>query len=222
MGPSADEGMRRARRRCLYTVKGFRSQFLSATFCSCTMASVIPLCLALIKASIVSALFIDVPGQIQQPGSGSEHVPTSSRETPANGRTSNSGLSLQANGVLQPGHNGSLSTLNVSAPTFFNCDEGWGRSLNLQMCGEAVAFIPRTFKTGSTPMSFGPREAGSFDIGLPKRWMSCEFSFSTTGKGVTALIFEQLMGFAPSSRSSYQKRNPRGWRRGMRTLPLLL
>ena len=182
----------------------------------------IPLCLALIKASIVSALFTNAPGQVQQPGSGSEHVPTSSKEMPANRRTSDSGLSLPADGVLQFGHNASLSTLNLSAPTSFNCHEGWGRSLNVQMCGEAVASIPRTFKTGSTPASFGPREAGSFDIGLPKRWMSCESSFSTTVKDVTALILEQLMVFAPSSRSSCQERNLLVWPQGMPTLPRLL
>ena len=140
------------------------------------MAWVIPLCLALIKTSIVSALVIDVPGQIQQPGSGSEHVSMSLRGMPANGRTSDSGLSLPVDGVLQPGHNASLSTLNLSAQTSFDCDEGWGRHLNLQMCGEAVASITPTFKTGSRPVSFGPREAGSFDIGLPRRWMSCESS----------------------------------------------
>ena len=186
------------------------------------MASVILLCLALIRASVVSALFINVPGQVQQPGSGSEHVPTSSKEMPANTRTSDSGLSSPADGVLQSWRNASLSTLNLSASTSFNCDEGFGRNLNLQMCGEVVASIPRTFKTGSTPMSFGLREAGSFDIGLPRRWMSCESSFSTTGKDVTALIFEQLMGFAPSRRSSCQERNLLVWRRGMRTLPRLL
>ena len=47
------------------------------------MALVIPLCLALMKASVVSALVVDAPGQIQQPGSGSEYVPTLSREMPA-------------------------------------------------------------------------------------------------------------------------------------------
>ena len=142
-----------------------------------TMASVIQLCLALIKASIISALVVDVPGQIQQPGSGSEHVPTSSREMPANGGTSGSGLALPADGVRQPGHNASLSASNLSATTFFTCDQGWGRSLNVHMCGEAVASIPRTFKTGSAPVTFGPREAGAFDIGLPRRWMSCESTF---------------------------------------------
>ena len=182
----------------------------------------ISLCLALIKVSIVSAQVMDVPGQVQQPGSGSEHVPTSLWEMPANGSTSSPGLSLPVDGVLQPGQNASLSTLNLSAQTSFDCDEGFGRSLNLQMCGEAVASIPRTFKTGSAPVRFGPREAGSFDIGLPRRWMSCECSFSTTGKDVTALIFEQLMGFVPSSRSSCQERNLLAWRRGMRTLPRLL
>ena len=142
-----------------------------------TMVSVIPLCLALIEASIVSALVINVPGQVQQPGSGSEQLSPLSTEVPANRRTNDSGLSLQTDGVLQPGQNASLSTLNLSAQTSFNCDEGFGRDLNLQMCGDAVASIPRTFKVGSTPVSFGPREAGSFDIGLPKRWMSCESSF---------------------------------------------
>ena len=186
------------------------------------MGSLIPLCLALIKAFIASALVLDVPGQVQQPGSRSEHVPMSLREMPADGRTSGPGLSLPVDGVLQPGHNASLSTLNLSAQTSFDCDEGFGRILNLQMCGEAVASIPRTFKTGSAPVRLGPREAGSFDIGLPRRWMSCECSFSTTGKDVTALIFEQLMGFAPSSHSSCQERNLLAWRRGMCTLPRLL
>lgn len=104
--------------------------------------------------------------------------------------TSDSGISLPADGVLQPGHNATLSALNLSARASLNCDEGWGRNLNLQMCGEAVASIPPAFKTGSTPVTFGPREAESFDIGLPRRWMSCESSFLTTGKDVTALIFE--------------------------------
>lgn len=146
------------------------------------MTSVIPLCLALITASIGSALIIDVPGQLQQPGSGSENVPTLSKEIFANKRTSDSGPSSQTDGVLQPGHNVTLSTLNLTAQTVFNCDEGFGRDLNIQMCGEAVASIPRTFKIGSTPVTFGPREAGSFNIGLPKRWMSCESSFDNSSR----------------------------------------
>ena len=185
------------------------------------MASVIPLCLALIKAFVASALVLDVPGQVQQPGSRSEHVPMLLREF-ANGRTSGPKLSLPVDGVLQPGHNASLSTLNLSAQTSFICDEGFGRILNLQMCGEAVASIPRAFKIGSAPVRFGPREAGSFDIGLPRRWMSCECSFLTTGKDVTTLIFEQLMAFVPSSHSSCQERNLLACRRGMCTLPRLL
>ena len=92
----------------------------------------------------------------------------------ADGRTRDSGLSSPADGVLEQGYNGSLSMLNLSAQALLDCDEGFGRDLNLQICGEAVGSIPQTFKAGSRLATFGPRGAGSFDIGLPRRWMSCE------------------------------------------------
>ena len=137
----------------------------------------VPLCIALIGAFSVSALVIDLPVQIQEPNSEPGSVHRLSGDITAHGSTNDSVRHLTTSGGLDHGYNASLSRLNLSAQTVFDCDEGWGRDLTPWMCGEAVASIPQKFKTGLRSVSFGPRGANTFDIGLPRRWMSCESSF---------------------------------------------
>lgn len=76
----------------------------------------------------------------------------------------------------------SLSKLTLSAEPTFYCDEGWGRDLNLQMCEEALASIPWVIGPATRLFSFGPRDANTFDIGLPRRFMSCQYSSFRHGK----------------------------------------
>lgn len=144
------------------------------------MALIIPLCLTLLWTSIVSALSILSPGRTQppielDPVSGSLHNSTT------HGRINNSILSLPTDGVLDRAYNISLPGLNLSAEPVIDCDEGWGRDLNTRICWEAFATVPASMAAEGRAQSFGPRAANTFDIGLPRRWMSCESSSSWSG-----------------------------------------
>ena len=141
----------------------------------------VTLCLTLIWTSIISALLIHPPGRIQPPTGELDSVSVLLHNTTAHGGINSSALSLPTDGVLDRAHNASLSRLNLSAQPVFDCDEGWGRILDVRMCGEAFASIPFSMAAESRARSFGPRAANTFDIGLPRRWMSCEFSSSQSG-----------------------------------------
>ncbi len=152
---------------------------------------------ALTWASTVSALLIHPPGRIQTPGAGSGSVPVLLHNVTADGRANDSVLSLPTGGMLDHRINTSLSRLNLSAEPIIDCDEGWGRILNLQMCGEALASIPWMIAMDTRPMTFGPRAAGTFDIGLPKRWMSCESFFQNRKGGPNFIIANGICGIQP-------------------------
>lgn len=126
---------------------------------------------ALIWTSTVSSLLIIPPQPLKPPDPEPDAVPVLSNSTVG---TNDSLSTFPTLTMLDQGYNTSLSKLNLSAnPTFF-CDEGWGRDLNLRMCLEALASVPWPVGPDSRPLSFGPREARVFDIGLPRRFMSAD------------------------------------------------
>lgn len=140
------------------------------------MALIIPLCVALTCASTVSALFIHPPQSEQPPTPDADSVLGLSRNITPNEGTSKLHLSLPTVELLNQANYTSLSNISVSAQPTFICDEGLGRDLNLQMCLEALASIPWVIGPDYRPFSFGPRETNTFDVGLPRRFMSCESS----------------------------------------------
>lgn len=134
---------------------------------------------ASICTSTVSALLIQTPQQIQPPGTEPDLDPTLSNTTINRGTINDSLLSTPTNNLLDQGHNTSLSKLNLSVEPSYNCDEGRESDLlTLRMCAEALASVPWVIGPERRSISFGPREAHVFDIGLPRRFMSCEFSSS--------------------------------------------
>ena len=145
------------------------------------MALMIPLCAALIFTSTVSALLIYPPQPLQPSATEPESIPTLSNSTPGHGRINDSLLSLPISQMLDRQYNMSLSGLSLSTEPIFHCDEIWGRDLNLQMCEEALKSIPWVIGPETRPISFGPREANTFDIGLPRRFMSYEPSHFRCG-----------------------------------------
>ena len=94
-------------------------------------------------------------------------------------------LSAFPGGSLDRQYNTSLSTLRLSTEPTFQCIEGFGRDLHLQMCEEALASIPWVIGPETRAVNIGPREANIFDIGLPRRFMSCEPSDFQCGLGRT-------------------------------------
>ncbi|CAF9925415.1 MAG: hypothetical protein ALECFALPRED_003134 [Alectoria fallacina] len=77
--------------------------------------------------------------------------------------------------MLDQEYNTSLSKLNLSAEPTYSCDEGWESDLlTLRMCEEALASVPWVIGPETRPISFGPREAHVFDIGLSRRFMSSD------------------------------------------------
>ena len=135
------------------------------------MALIIPLCLVLSWASTVSTLRIQLPERIQLLGTAPGSVPTSSNDTTDDGSTNDSILSLTTVGVLDHGLN--TSGLNFSTQPVFDCNEGWGRTLNLQMCAQAFASISWMISAEQMPVTWGPRAANRFEVGLPRRFISC-------------------------------------------------
>lgn len=140
------------------------------------MALMIRLCVGLICTSTTSALLINPLRLIQPPTTELDPIPQLSNNMSTHGSTNKSHISLPTGEVLDQGYSTSPSKLNLSAEPTFYCDEGWGRDLNLQMCEEAFASIPWVIGPQTRPLSFGPREANTFDIGLPRRFMSGESS----------------------------------------------
>lgn len=145
------------------------------------MTLVISLCVVLTCTSTVAALFIHPPRLTQTPNTGLYPIIVVSNNVTAQNRTNGSYLSLPTHEVIDQGYNTSLSKLNLSAEPSFYCDEGWGRDLNLQMCEEALASIPWVIGPETRLISFGPREVDMFDIGLPRRFMSCASSLFRCG-----------------------------------------
>ena len=137
------------------------------------MSVMIPLCLVLSWASTVSTLRIQLPERIQLAGTAPDSVPASSNNITVQGSTNDTVLSLTTAGLLDHGLNTSLSRLEFSTQPVFDCDEGWGRSLNLRMCSQAFASIPWMMSAEQMPVTWGPRGANRFDVGLPRRFMSC-------------------------------------------------
>ena len=84
-------------------------------------------------------------------------------------------------------------SLNVSSPTAFTrltapavaCDEGLYGRVRLDSCKDAFNQIPHDPATllNSRVLSYGPRDHGSWDAILPKRYISCEPSFFFYIKG---------------------------------------
>ena len=171
----------------------------------------IALCVALTCASTVSALSIHPPQSEQPPTIKADSVLGLSRNITPNEGTSKLHLSLPTVELLNQANVTSLSNISVSAQPAFVCDEGWGRDLNLQMCLETLASIPWLIGPERRPISFGPRETNTFDIGLPRRFMSCESSCFLLKMDTPTLTSEQLMGSAPSSPSSHRKRRLPMW-----------
>ena len=135
----------------------------------------IPLYVGFIWTSLVSALVILSPQPILQPNAEPNSVSELSKNISAHTETNASVLSLPSDGVLHHEFNTSQSNLNLSARPAIYCDIAWGDDLNVQMCEDALAHAvigpDINFRT------WGPREANSFDIGLPRRYMSCRVPF---------------------------------------------
>ena len=171
-----------------------------------TMASMVPLCVVLVCTTTASALHINPlqPTRPPEPDPVSRLSNITTQE-----RTNRSHISLPRVELLDHAYNTSLSILNLSTEPTFNCDEELGRDLSVQMCGGALASIPSAIGQASWPFSFGPRETNTFDIGLPRRFMSGELLFLRFSDFDTyqVLISEQLMASARSSCSSCRERH---------------
>ena len=192
------------------------------------MALTILSCIVTIWASIVSTLVIHPPARIQP----SDSVPISLHNETTDGRMDDSALSLPLDGGILLDHRNDtapLARLNLTTPPVLTCDEGWGRILTISSCMDAFASIPWLIGHQRVPASFGPREEGHFDVGLPKRWMSCKPVHlsslppsSVRDSASPDMVIEQPTGFAVFNRISYRGENLPTWRHTMRTslLPL--
>lgn len=73
-----------------------------------------------------------------------------------------------------------LSTLNLTLPSLFNlsssyqCHRG-AASLTLQQCNNALETLPPWPDLWTHQVSWGPREYGIYDVGLPRRYLSCTY-----------------------------------------------
>ena len=135
------------------------------------MAFMVPLYVGFLWTSFVSALVILSPRpivQLPEPNSVSELPKNISAHTETNA----SFLSLPSGGVL---YNTSQSNLNLSARPDIYCDIGLGYDLNVVMCEDALRHS--NFGPDINSRTWGPREANRFDIGLPRRYMSCRVPF---------------------------------------------
>ena len=66
-------------------------------------------------------------------------------------------------------NNQSLQDLTVSESTYSpECSISYGRNLNHASCEDALAKIPQV----TTPMTFGERGTGNYDVVLPRRYLS--------------------------------------------------
>ena len=124
---------------------------------------------------IASALLLHPPQSERPQDTGLDPAPEWPDNTTTPATTNHSFLSIPTGEVLDQGPNTSPSKLNLSAQPIFYCNELWGGQLNLQMCEEALASIPAVIGPWKRRLTFGPREAKLFDIGLPRRFMSCGF-----------------------------------------------
>ena len=65
-----------------------------------------------------------------------------------------------------------LNTSTVNGPEI-HCDDTVYGQPPVDSCADAFAQVPLLFP--SPTWSFGPRGEGNFDIGLPYRWIGCNF-----------------------------------------------
>ena len=131
----------------------------------------IPLYVGFLWTSFASALVILSPRpivQLPEPNSVSELSKNISVHTETNA----SFPSLPSGGVL---YNTSQSNLNLSARPAIYCDILLGDGLDVQMCEDALTHA--MLGPDINPRTWGPREANRFDIGLPRRYMSCRVPF---------------------------------------------
>ena len=133
------------------------------------MASMIPLYVGFLWASLVSALVILSPQPVLHPNAEPNSVSESSRNISAHIETNGSFLSLPSGGVLSH-----TSHLNFSGPPYIFCDESLGEP-NVHQCEDALAHA--TIRHDTNLRTWGPRGANNYNIGLPKLYMSCRVLF---------------------------------------------
>ena len=104
--------------------------------------------------------------------------------------SSSSSSSANTLGVIDTGSTNLTSLQDLSSPIlsyFPECSYAYGHGLNLRSCYNALAKISR----GTTPMVFGQRKTGPWDVLLPRRYLSGTYSWNSEGCGLYSLL--QLM-----------------------------
>lgn len=81
-----------------------------------------------------------------------------------------SALTLNSPSLILPGS----ATTNVSISNYVHQCDGtlYGRDVDSTSCAEALSQIDAS---STMEQTYGPRLAGSFDVRLPKRYISCPF-----------------------------------------------
>ena len=106
--------------------------------------------------------------------------------------TSPSSISSSSNtlGVVDTGSTNITSLQDLSSPILSyapDCNYIYGHNLNPLSCNNALAKVSR----GTTPMAFGQRKTGPWDVLLPRRYLSGTYSRSLDGCDLYSLF--QLM-----------------------------
>ena len=103
-----------------------------------------------------------------------------------------SSISSSANklGVIDTGSTNLTSLQDLSSPILSytpECSYIYGQSLNPHSCYNALAKVSRV----TTPMAFGQRRTGPWDVLLPRRYLSGMYTWNFEACGLCSLL--QLM-----------------------------
>ena len=104
--------------------------------------------------------------------------------------TSSSSSSSNKLSVIDTGSTNLTSLQDLSSPIlsyYPECSYTYGHNLNPSSCYNALAKVSQ----GTTPMVFGQRRTGSWDVLLPRRYLSGMYSWNSDGCGLYSLL--QLM-----------------------------
>lgn len=99
-------------------------------------------------------------------------------------------------GVIDTGATNRTSLQDLSTPILSyvpDCNYIYGYNLDPYSCNNALGKISR----GTTPMAFGQRKTGPWDVLLPRRYLSGTYSWNFEGCGLYSLL--QLMHVTQTS-----------------------
>ena len=89
--------------------------------------------------------------------------------------------------VIDTGSTNGTNLHDLSSPILSyspECNYIYGQNLNPSSCNNALAKVSR----GTTPMVFGQRKTGPWDVLLPRRYLSGTYSWNFEGCGLCSLL----------------------------------